>query len=173
MDIKTDNYFVMQGNCLERLKELEDNSIDSVITDPPYELGFMGKKWDNSGIAFNVDVWLECLRVLKPGGHLLAFGGTRTWHRLCVAIEDAGFEVRDSIAWLYGSGFPKSMNIALQMDKQAGVQGARGSAINVGGKGDRDDIETSVSAANGKLQPAYSDYKTNEAKQWEIGRAHV
>jgi site-specific DNA-methyltransferase (adenine-specific) len=111
MDIKTDNYFVMQGNCLERLKELEDNSIDSVITDPPYELGFMGKKWDNSGIAFNVDVWLECLRVLKPGGHLLAFGGTRTWHRLCVAIEDAGFEVRDSIAWLYGSGFPKSHNI--------------------------------------------------------------
>jgi site-specific DNA-methyltransferase (adenine-specific) len=83
----------------------------------------MGKSWDNSGIAYNVDVWRECLRVLKPGGHILAFGGSRTWHRLAVAIEDAGFEMRDSIAWLYGSGFPKSMNIAKAIDKASGYVG--------------------------------------------------
>lgn len=95
------------GNSLEKLKELEDNSIDSIVTDPPYELGFMGKSWDNTGIANNPDLWAECLRVLKPGGHLLAFSGTRTYHRMAVAIEDAGFEVRDMIEWVYGSGFSK------------------------------------------------------------------
>ena len=114
--ISLGNHKVYHGNCLDVLKEFPDNSIDSIVTDPPYELGFMGKKWDNSGIAFNVEVWKECLRVLKPGGHLLAFGGTRTWHRLAVAIEDAGFEIRDSIAWLYGSGFPKSMNVAASIE---------------------------------------------------------
>ena len=103
---------LLKGNCLDTLKTLPDNSIDSVVTDPPYELGFMGKSWDASGIAYNVAVWQECLRVLKPGGHLLAFGGTRTYHRIAVAIEDAGFEVRDSIHWTYGSGFPKSYNVA-------------------------------------------------------------
>lgn len=96
---------------------IPDGTYDSVVTDPPYELGFMGKGWDSSGIAYEVDVWRECLRVLKPGGHLLAFGGTRTWHRVAVAIEDAGFEIRDSIAWLYGSGFPKSMDVAQAIDK--------------------------------------------------------
>ena len=95
------------GNSLKKLKELENNSIDSIVTDPPYELGFMGKKWDNTGIANNVDLWVECLRVLKPGGHLLAFSGTRTYHRMAVAIENAGFEVRDMIEWVYGSGFSK------------------------------------------------------------------
>jgi len=102
---------VICGDCLIKLKELEDNSVDSIVTDPPYELGFMGKSWDNTGIAYNVDMWKECLRVLKPGGHLLAFGGTRTYHRMAVAIEDAGFEIRDMIEWVYGSGFPKSLNI--------------------------------------------------------------
>jgi site-specific DNA-methyltransferase (adenine-specific) len=97
---------------MEILPTFADASFDSIVTDPPYELGFMGKGWDSSGIAYDVDVWRECLRVLKPGGHLLAFGGSRTWHRMAVAIEDAGFEMRDSIAWLYGSGFPKSMNVA-------------------------------------------------------------
>ena len=82
----------------------------------------MGKKWDSSGIAYSVELWTECLRVLKPGGHLLAFGGSRTWHRLTVAIEDAGFDVRDSIAWLYGSGFPKSLNIRKAIDKAAGAE---------------------------------------------------
>jgi site-specific DNA-methyltransferase (adenine-specific) len=105
---------VLVGSCLDRLRELPDASIDSIVTDPPYELGFMGKKWDSSGIAYNVALWEECLRVLKPGGHLLAFGGTRTYHRMAVAIEDAGFEIRDSIHWIYGSGFPKSLNVSKQ-----------------------------------------------------------
>ncbi|ALA46424.1 hypothetical protein PBI_RUFUS_60 [Mycobacterium phage Rufus] len=110
------------GDCRDILTELEDDSVDSIVTDPPYELGFMSKKWDGSGIAFDVEMWEQCLRVLKPGGHLLAFGGSRTWHRLTVAIEDAGFEVRDSIAWLYGSGFPKSLNVSKAIDKAAGAE---------------------------------------------------
>ena len=113
---------IMQGNCLKTLKTLSDNSIDSIVTDPPYELGFMGKSWDSSGIAFNVDVWQECLRVLKPGGHLLAFSGSRTYHRMACAIEDAGFQIRDQIMWVYGSGFPKSLNISKAIDKAAGAE---------------------------------------------------
>ncbi len=115
-------YQLLKGNNLDLLPTLADNSIDAIVTDPPYELGFMGKKWDSSGIAYNVELWKECLRVLKPGGHLLSFGGTRTWHRVAVAIEDAGFEVRDSIAWLYGSGFPKSLDVSKAIDKAAGAE---------------------------------------------------
>ena len=111
---------LINGNCLVELKTLADNSVDSIVTDPPYELGFMGKSWDNSGIAYNVDMWKECLRVLKPGGHLLAFSGTKTYHRMASAIEDAGFEVRDMIEWVYGSGFPKSLNIGKAVDKLQG-----------------------------------------------------
>jgi DNA modification methylase len=110
-------YTLHQGDNREVLKTFADNSIDSIVTDPPYELGFMGKKWDSSGIAYDATLWAECLRVLKPGGHLIAFGGTRTYHRMAVAIEDAGFEIRDSIQWLYGSGFPKGLNISKQLDK--------------------------------------------------------
>ena len=113
---------VLHGNSLEVLKTLEDNSVDSIVTDPPYELGFMGKKWDSTGIAYNVELWKECLRVLKPGGHLLAFGGTRTYHRMACAIEDAGFEIRDCIQWLYGSGFPKSQDISKAIDKKLGAK---------------------------------------------------
>lgn len=118
--IQTANATVHLGNNLDILPTLPDNSVDSIVTDPPYELGFMGKKWDNSGIAYSKELWTECLRVLKPGGHLLAFGGTRTWHRIAVAIEDSGFEVRDSIAWMYGSGFPKSLDISKAIDKRGG-----------------------------------------------------
>jgi site-specific DNA-methyltransferase (adenine-specific) len=100
---------------------LDDNTVDAIVTDPPYELGFMGKAWDKRGIAFDPATWAECLRVLKPGGHLLAFGGTRTWHRLAVAVEDAGFEIRDTIAWLYGQGFPKSLDVGKAIDKAAGA----------------------------------------------------
>lgn len=99
------------GDCIAVMRTLPDHSVDSVVTDPPYELGFMGKGWDRTGIANNVDMWAECLRVLKPGGHLIAFGGSRTYHRMACAIEDAGFELRDQIMWLYGSGFPKSRNL--------------------------------------------------------------
>jgi site-specific DNA-methyltransferase (adenine-specific) len=126
-------------SCFEGMKLLDNDSVDSVVTDPPYNLtsiterfgkkgsaeakygkdgsfqrlskGFMGKEWDGTGIAFNVDVWQECLRVLKPGGYLLSFGGTRTFHRMACAIEDVGFEIRDCIFWCYGSGFPKSLNV--------------------------------------------------------------
>lgn len=104
------------GDCLDVLRELPDASVDAVVTDPPYGLGFMGKKWD--ALPPGEDWARECLRVLKPGGHLLAFGGTRTWHRLAVAVEDAGFEIRDSIAWMYGSGFPKSLDVSKAIDKQ-------------------------------------------------------
>ena len=113
---------LFHGDCLKVLPTLEENSVDSIVTDPPYELGFMGKKWDATGVAFNVDVWREAYRVLKHGGHLLAFSGSRTYHRMAVAIEDAGFEIRDQIMWVYGSGFPKSMAIDKQLDKQLGVE---------------------------------------------------
>ena len=109
-------------DCLDGLKLLDDNSIDSIVTDPPYELGFMGKKWDNTGISYNIELWKECLRVLKPGGHLLSFGGSRTYHRMACAIEDAGFEIRDQIMWIYSQGFPKSMDISKAIDKQFGAE---------------------------------------------------
>ena len=124
-DLSGEGWRVMVGSCLDRLRELPDASVDAVVTDPPYELGFMGKSWDSSGIAFSTDVWLECLRVFKPGGHLLAFGGSRTWHRIAVAVEDAGFQIRDSVAWLYGSGFPKSLDVSKAIDKSTGENRAR------------------------------------------------
>jgi DNA modification methylase len=105
------------GDCLEVMSSMTDSSVDSIVTDPPYELGFMGKSWDASGIAYNVDMWREALRVLKPGGHLLAFSGSRTYHRMTCAIEDAGFEIRDQIMWVYGSGFPKSLDVSKAIDK--------------------------------------------------------
>lgn len=106
------------GDCLNKLQELEDNSVDSIVTDPPYGFSFMGKKWDYDVPI--VDIWKECYRVLKHGGHLLAFGGSRTYHRLAVNVEDAGFEIRDQIMWIYGSGFPKSHNIGKAVDKKLG-----------------------------------------------------
>ena len=115
---------LLLGNCLEKLAEMPDCSIDAIVTDPPYGLSFMGKKWDYD--VPGEDIWRECLRVLKPGGHLLAFAGTRTQHRMAVRIEDAGFEIRDMIAWVYGSGFPQSMDVSKAIDKAAGAQGSRG-----------------------------------------------
>ena len=106
---------VEQGDCLDRLRALPDASVDSVVTDPPYGLAFMGKRWDYD--VPSVEVWAECLRVLKPGGHLLAFAGTRTQHRMAVRIEDAGFGIRDMIAWVYGSGFPKSLDVSKAIDR--------------------------------------------------------
>ncbi len=98
---------ILNGDNRHLIQVYPDNFFDSIVTDPPYELGFMGKSWDKSGIAYDVTLWKEALRVLKPGGHLLAFGGSRTYHRMACAIEDAGFEIRDQIMWIYGSGFPK------------------------------------------------------------------
>jgi site-specific DNA-methyltransferase (adenine-specific) len=110
------------GDCLNVLKMMAEDEVfvDSIVTDPPYELGFMGRSWDSTGIAFQKETWELCFKVLKPGGHLLAFSGSRTYHRMAVAIEDAGFEIRDQVMWLYGSGFPKSMNIGKSLDKKLG-----------------------------------------------------
>lgn len=104
-------YELHNADCLEFMRGLPSNHVDAIVTDPPYELGFMGKSWDRSGIANSVEMWSEALRILKPGGHLLAFSGSRTYHRMTCAIEDSGFEVRDQIMWVYGSGFPKSHNL--------------------------------------------------------------
>ena len=179
--IQGETYKVIHGNNLDVLPTLEDNSVDSIVTDPPYELGFMGKKWDSSGIAYNVDLWRECLRVLKPGGHLLAFGGTRTWHRIAVAIEDAGFEVRDSIAWMYGSGFPKSLDVSKAIEgkittgssnkkdfkKLNGEQVARGDwgiAAQQFTHGQRD---TNYDLTAGETRLGKLEATTLEAQQWE------
>ena len=110
------------GDCLNVLKMMIEDEVfvDSIVTDPPYELGFMGRSWDSTGIAFQKETWELCFKVLKPGGHLLAFSGSRTYHRMAVAIEDAGFEIRDQVMWLYGSGFPKSMNVGKALDKKLG-----------------------------------------------------
>ena len=109
---------ILNGNNLDLLKTLPDNSVDSVVTDPPYGLSFMNKKWDYD--VPSVEFWKEAYRVLKHGGHVLSFGGTRTYHRMVVNMEDAGFEIRDQIMWLYGSGFPKSHNVSKSIDKMGG-----------------------------------------------------
>lgn len=182
------------GDALEILAGLPDASVDAIVTDPPYGLGFMGKSWDrpsmlgqmatgreqrgayayggthsrgyseNDSYKFQewATVWAgECLRILKPGGHLLSFGGTRTWHRLAVAVEDAGFEIRDSIAWLYGSGFPKSMDVSKAIDKRLGVE--REVVGKAKGAGSSDTVSL------GPFAPTYNATAPGspEAKQWE------
>ena len=137
---------LLLGDCLDKLKELDDNSVDSIVTDPPYGLSFMGKKWDYD--VPSQEIFEECLRVLKPGGYLLSFAGSRTYHRMAVRVEDAGFEIRDQIMWIYGSGFPKSMNIGKAMDKVQGnereVVGKKGGKIDFSKtkKGDTSFYET-------------------------------
>lgn len=168
------NWELRGGNCRDVLAFMPDNSIDSVVCDPPYELGFMNKKWDNTGIAYNAHMWGQVLRVLKPGGHLVAFSGTRTYHRMACAVEDAGFEIRDQLAWVFGQGFPKSLDISKAIDKEAGAEREvigydatkarpnrkyEGGAIGkIGGSGkisDRSDNGATITA------PA-----TEEAKKW-------
>lgn len=157
------------GDCLDVLGGLPEASIDAVVTDPPYELAFMGKRWDATGVAFDPATWAAVSRVVKPGGHVVAFGGSRTWHRLVCAIEDAGLEVRDTLAWLYGAGFPKSLNVSKAIDKAAGVErevlgtrrklGLRGSATyaqDAGTQAHRGMIDLDITA------PA-----TDEAARWQ------
>ena len=181
------------GDCRLVLPGLEADSIDAVVTDPPYHLtpsrasgeigwpswndltkqdrtgrkaGFMGKTWDGGGVAFDPATWAEVLRVMKPGAHLVAFGGTRTSHRMVCAIEDAGFEVRDTIAWLYGSGFPKSHNIGKAIDRMAG---AEREVVGQYGQGFR----AAKSGLEGWQRPAHAIDKgitapaTPEAAAWE------
>ena len=202
------------GDCLDVLRSLPDCSVDSVVCDPPYALGFMGREWDTFGmdvgrgaqarsqrraevtptgeghstsagpyLASGVDslraaglpfqrwceAWAtECLRVLKPGAHLLAFGGTRTWHRLACAVEDAGFEVRDSIAWMYGSGFPKSMDVSKAIDKAAGATRRETSRIKGAGIGGgstfTDDNWKGIGAES---FAKYDEPATDAAREWE------
>lgn len=122
------NFSLHLGDCLEVLKNLDDNSIDSIVSDPPYGISFMGKKWDYD--VPSKEIWEECLRVLKPGGYLVAFAGSKTQHRMAIRIEDAGFEVVDVMIWSYASGFPKSHNVANNIDKMYGAS-TRGKAIPV------------------------------------------
>lgn len=198
---------LLKGNCLETLKTLPDNSIDSIVTDPPYGLEFMGKEWDapwkNTGTVLNdpsvvggfqdgaggnafsrsrirygfgneaslgfqywfTDIAIECYRVLKPGGHLLAFGGSRTYHRLASAVEDAGFEIRDQIMWLYGSGFPKSLDVSKAIDKASGFQGE---VIGQGSSWNRpESVEGDTARMN--ASPGVYDIKelSPKAQQWQ------
>ena len=153
---------LLKGNCLDTLKTLDTASVDSIVTDPPYELGFMGKSWDNSGIAYSTELWAECLRVLKPGGHLLAFSGSRTYHRMVVAIEDSGFEIRDQIMWLYGSGFPKSHNVSKGIDKKAGAPVKVGKRFTVAGG-----IEAQPTPQGEAREEMRHNAITPEAQQWQ------
>jgi site-specific DNA-methyltransferase (adenine-specific) len=155
---------LFHGDCREVLGQLADASVDSVVTDPPYELGFMGKAWDAQGVAYDCALWREVLRVLKPGGHLLAFGGTRTYHRLACAIEDAGFEIRDSIHWLYGSGFPKSLDVSKAIDKAAGAERPRTEPQRRTNPSNA--IATSGFGADG-WAPQVNKAATPEAARWE------
>lgn len=153
---------IYQGDNLHILKTLEDNSIDSIVTDPPYGLSFMNKKWDHS--VPSVEFWKECLRVLKPGGHVLSFGGTRTYHRMAVNIEDAGFEIRDQIQWLYGSGFPKSQNVSKMIDKKFGCE------REVVGKSNRHNSKSFGGDKYGKFEGGIPDEtkpSSDQAKQWD------
>ena len=162
------------GDCLNVLKMMIEDEVfvDSIVTDPPYELGFMGRSWDSTGIAFQKETWELCFKVLKPGGHLLAFSGSRTYHRMAVAIEDAGFEIRDQIMWLYGSGFPKSMNVGKIIDKKL-----RGVGI---GKSDpksplHGTKRQKIDGSNAKhdMSPLYKtqnveyEYEHDISKQWD------
>jgi len=163
------------------MKAMPDNSVDSIVTDPPYELGFMGKSWDASGIAFNIEVWQEALRVLKPGGHLIAFSGSRTYHRMAVAIEDAGFQIRDQIMWVYGSGFPKSLNISKSIEakittgsaNKTAFKNLKGEQIERGNWGiakqqfDYGQRDTNYDETAGETRLGNLEATTPEAKQWD------
>lgn len=165
-----DTYYL--GDCLEVMDKLEADSIDAIITDPPYELNFMGKGWDNAGVSFNKETWVKCLRLLKPGGYLLAFGGSKTFHRIACAIEDAGFEIRDTIMWIYGSGFPKSMNISNVIEAKnkygkADTIAKRKVEQNSDGK-EYKVVQTNNGAMGEKKIVNRSEYKPvdSSAKQW-------
>lgn len=155
---------LLLGDCLEVLRSHTDNSVDACVTDPPYGLKFMGKKWDYD--VPSVEIWREVFRVLKPGAHLLSFGGTRTYHRMVCAIEDAGFEIRDQIQWIYGQGFPKSLDISKAIDKAAGIDTPQGDGrfitIDKGGKSNGGSMRRSDHPQHKKRESS-----TSAAKQWD------
>jgi site-specific DNA-methyltransferase (adenine-specific) len=151
---------IIHGDCFDVLKNIPDSSIDLILTDPPYGLSFMGKNWDH-GVP-GVQFWIEALRVAKPGAHLFAFGGTRTFHRLAVAIEDAGWEIRDTIMWVYGSGFPKSLDVSKAIDKMAGANREV-----VGSKEVSDMRGGNFKTSNGRILVNITAPATEDAKQWQ------
>lgn len=163
---KLGKHRLFRGDCLKKLRKLPDNSVDSVVTDPPYGLSFMGKKWDYD--VPSVKIWKECLRVLKPGGYLLAFAGTRTQHRMAVNIEDAGFEICDIIAWCYGSGFPKSQAVGKSIDKLKGLE-----RVVLGPKQFADGSKTRATAGKGEKFKVVGNSglatapASEESAQWE------
>lgn len=154
---------ILTGDCIDLMRGMPDASVDAVVTDPPYEIGFMAKGWDKSGIANSVEMWSEVLRVLKPGGHLLSFAATRTYHRMVCAIEDAGFEIRDQLAWMFGSGFPKSLDLSKAIDKAEGVEFEAEPASGVGFMNPTGD--GGFNATQNKL--TRTGESTQEAKKWE------
>lgn len=164
---------ILEGDCRETLKTLAAESVSSIVTDPPYEIGFMGKGWDGSGVANDPALWAECYRVLKPGGHVLAFGAARTYHRMACAIEDAGFEIRDSLHWVYGSGFPKSHNVSKGIDRAAGAErevvGSR--PLTGNGKTMRSGFHQPDGSGNGETVKQdilqITAPATDDAKRWE------
>ena len=157
-----DKYILHLGDCLDSLKGVPDNSVDSIVTDPPYGISFMSKKWDYD--VPSVEIWKECLRVLKPGGFLLSFSSTRTYHRMTINIEDAGFEIRDSCTWNYSSGFPKSHNISASIDKMYGHPN-RGRAIPTASSYQACDVDQDNKLTSNPVGPY--EPKTDEAKQWQ------
>ena len=160
---------IVVGDCRASMATLGDASVDAIVCDPPYELGFMGKAWDASGIAYDLEVWRQALRVLKPGGHLLAFSGSRTYHRMTCAIEDAGFEIRDQIMWVYGSGFPKSLDVSKAIDKAAGAE-REGERLGAASCKWIENGEKCQGHTNGVLRPTFhtgkSDPATDAARRW-------
>lgn len=179
---ENDSYKIYNGDMLDMLQVIEPESIDAIVCDPPYELGFLNKSWDSTGISFKKETWQNCFEVLKPGGYLLAFGGSRTYHRIACAIEDAGFEIRDCIMYLYGTGFPKSMDIAKALEgkltlgslnpkdfkKLNGEQVTRGNwgyatmQLEQGYRNKNYDTEAESETYLGKLEPT-----TDLAKEWQ------
>ena len=159
---------ILAGECIEQMRTLEAESVDAIVTDPPYGLEFMGKDWDGFGTPLGFQTWTEqwaseALRVLKPGGHLLAFGGTRMYHRLAAGIEDAGFEIRDTLMWLYGSGFPKSLDVSKAIDKAAGAEREVIGKSSRHGGGTMAGASFQVSA----LIPNITAPATGAAKKWQ------
>ena len=157
-----DKYILHLGDCLDSLKGVPDNSVDSIVTDPPYGISFMSKKWDYD--VPSVEIWKECLRVLKPGGFLLSFSSTRTYHRMTINIEDAGFEIRECVSWVYASGFPKSHNISASIDKMYGHPN-RGRAIPTASSYQACDVDQENKLTSNPVGPY--EPKTDEAKQWQ------
>lgn len=156
-------YKLIHGDCIEVMRRAKAGSVDAVICDPPYELGFMSKSWDDAGVSFDPETWRAAMRVMKPGAHLLAFGGTRTYHRIAVAIEDAGFEIRDCIMWMYGSGFPKSHNVANSIDKMLGHPN-RGKAIPTASSYQASDVNEENKLTSNKVEVYES--RSPESEPW-------